>query len=106
VRGADLLDSTPRQIWLQQMLALRTPRYLHLPLVLDELGRKLGKSMASLPVDPSDPLPALRRTLRFLGQPVPDGCGSVTALLQHAVDHFDAARIPASIPSRTAEPSV
>ncbi len=105
VRGADLLDSTPRQIWLQAALGLPTPRYLHLPLVLDEHGRKLGKSLTSLPVDAQDPLPALRAALRFLGQHDHPDCSSVTALLQRATTHFDVTAIPASIPSRIGEGS-
>ena len=68
VRGADLLDSTPRQILLQRLLGLPTPRYLHLPLALDEHGRKLSKHDQARPVDPADPLPALRAALTFLGQ--------------------------------------
>ena len=67
VRGADLLDSTPRQIYLQQLLGLPTPAYLHLPLVLDATGAKLSKSERALPVDRSDPMPALRSALAFLG---------------------------------------
>ena len=105
VRGADLLDSTPRQIWLQRALGLATPDYLHLPLVRDEHGRKLGKSMASLPVDARDPLPALRAALRFLGQAEPRGRGGVAALLQHAATEFDVAAIPVPIPSRIDEGS-
>ena len=68
VRGADLLDSTPRQILLQQALGLPTPRYLHLPLVVDGTGRKLSKSDAALPVDADDPMPALAAAWRALGQ--------------------------------------
>src|SRR5690606_35788279 len=60
VRGADLLDSTPRQILLQQRLGLPTPDYLHLPVATDDEGRKLSKSLAALPLDEDDPLPALR----------------------------------------------
>lgn len=67
VRGVDLLDSTARQIHLQRLLDLPTPGYLHLPLVLDAEGRKLSKSAASLPVDPADPLPALRLAASHLG---------------------------------------
>lgn len=68
VRGADLLDSTPRQILLQHALGLSTPRYLHLPLIMDAHGRKLSKSMAALPVDAKDPLPAIKLAWRALGQ--------------------------------------
>ena len=43
VRGADLLDSTPRQLWLQQQLGLHAPGYAHVPLLLGEGGRRLAK---------------------------------------------------------------
>lgn len=68
VRGVDLLDSTPRQILLQQALGLPTPRYAHLPLVLDAQGRKLSKSDHAHPLDPADPLRALRQAWEALGQ--------------------------------------
>ena len=68
VRGADLLDSTPRQILLQRALGLPTPRYAHLPLVVGSDGAKLSKSLQALPVDAADPLPALRWCWRALGQ--------------------------------------
>lgn len=96
VRGADLLHSTPRQIHLQRLLGLPTPGYAHLPLVLDEDGRKLSKSAAALPVDPRDPLPALRAAWQALGQEPARlaGCGSVGDFLRSAVDGFEPARIP------------
>lgn len=73
VRGADLLDSTPRQILLQQALGLPTPRYLHLPLIVDPLGVKLSKSSAAVAIDADHALPALRLAWRALGQaPIPD----------------------------------
>ena len=56
VRGADLLWSTPRQVWLQQRLGLPTPQYAHIPLVYAEDGRKLSKSDRAHPVDLKDPV--------------------------------------------------
>lgn len=93
VRGADLLDSTPRQYLLQRLLDLPHPRWMHLPLALDADGRKLGKRDQAHPVDPADPLPALRAALAFLGQAVPGG-DDLTGLLAAAVHAFDPARIP------------
>ena len=73
VRGADLLDSTPRQIFLQQALGLPTPRYLHLPLIVDTLGLKLSKSSAAIAIDADHALSALRLAWRALGQtPIPN----------------------------------
>ena len=96
VRGADLLDSTPRQILLQRALGLPTPRYAHLPLIVDGDGRKLSKSLAAVPVDGDDPLPALRVAWRALGQrPGPfDGPGRVERGLARASAAFDPALIP------------
>lgn len=96
VRGADLLDSTPRQILLQRLLGLPTPRYLHLPLVVDAEGRKLSKSLAALPLDDADPLPALRAAWSVLGQDPRALAGHVTvaATLAAAVAAFDPSLIP------------
>jgi glutamyl-Q tRNA(Asp) synthetase len=53
VRGEDLLDSTARQILLQQALGLPRPRYLHLPLVLNDANEKLSKQTGAAPLDPN-----------------------------------------------------
>ena len=96
VRGADLLDSTPRQIYLQRLLGLPTPRYAHVPLVVDAQGRKLSKSLSALPIDDADPLPALRAAWRALGQEpsVLAGCTSVGAALAAARAAFEPEWIP------------
>ena len=107
VRGADLLDSTPRQVLLQRALGLDTPRYGHLPLVLDDDGRKLSKSSAAHPVDPADPLPALRAAWSMLGQ-APGaldgalGARGIGDALSSALAAFDPAAIPATSPRQVA----
>jgi glutamyl-Q tRNA(Asp) synthetase len=67
VRGADLADNTARQIHLQRLLGVPTPRYLHLPLVVGHDGEKLSKRHGAPPIDAADPLPALRAAGRVLG---------------------------------------
>lgn len=96
VRGADLLESTPRQILLQRTLDLPTPGYLHLPLVVDEAGEKLSKSSAARPVDAGNPLPSLDAAWLALGQ-APAGLAEsrdVSAALAIATAEFDPARLP------------
>jgi glutamyl-Q tRNA(Asp) synthetase len=73
VRGEDLADNTARQIHLQRLLGLPTPRYLHTPLVRDARGEKLSKSNGAAPVDLRDPMAALRAAASVLDLPVPDG---------------------------------
>ncbi len=69
VRGADLLDNTPRQILLYRALGAEVPAYLHLPVVVNESGEKLSKQRGALPVDDTDPLGELERAARHLGLP-------------------------------------
>ncbi len=71
VRGADLLDSTPRQIYLQRLLGYPTPRYLHVPIVTNENGEKLSKQTLAPALDVNQAPELLIRALRFLGQEVP-----------------------------------
>lgn len=71
VRGADLLSSTARQIHLQHLLGLPTPAYLHLPVVLDALGEKLGKQTFAESLSRTRPVEVLWRALVFLGQDPP-----------------------------------
>lgn len=96
VRGADLLDSTPRHLYLQELLGLPQPRYLHVPLIIQPDGNKLGKSYRSPPLDPDQAAPLLVRALRALGQaPEADlADGSVQDVLGWGVAHWNSDAIP------------
>jgi glutamyl-Q tRNA(Asp) synthetase len=67
VRGADLLDNTPRQIFLQRALGLATPQYLHVPLVRGATGEKLSKQTGAMAIDAKQPLAALQTAALHLG---------------------------------------
>ena len=69
VRGADLLDSTPRQVHLQRLLGNPTPRYLHVPVALNAAGEKLSKQTGARPLELAEPRRELALALAFLGQP-------------------------------------
>lgn len=66
VRGADLLDSTARQIYLQRCLSVPTPAYLHVPVVNNEAGEKLSKQTGATALDTGKPLDALHAAARHL----------------------------------------
>lgn len=89
VRGADLLDSTARQILLQRLLGLPTPRYLHVPVAVDPAGEKLAKQDGAASAGADD----LARALTFLGHE-PPGPMPARELLAWAREHWDVARIP------------
>jgi len=98
VRGADLLDSTPRQIYLQQLLGLPTPDYLHLPVAMKTGQAKLSKQTFAQPVTADDRHSAVIDALRFLQQELPDSPhdASRDELWQWAIDHWDVTALPAS----------
>jgi glutamyl-Q tRNA(Asp) synthetase len=73
VRGADLLNSTSRQIYLQSLLAYQVPAYAHLPLAVNAQGEKLSKQTLAAPLDLKNANSALWQALTFLGQPIPQG---------------------------------
>ena len=71
VRGADLLDSTPRQIYLQKLLGYPTPTYMHLPVAVNNRGEKLSKQTKAALLDVSNPVKQLIEAVNFLGQEPP-----------------------------------
>ena len=96
VRGADLLASTARQIFLQQCLSVPTPDYAHLPVAVNSAGEKLSKQTRAAPLDISRPGPALFAALEFLGQrPPPELSGAaVSELWTWAQAHWRLDRVP------------
>jgi glutamyl-Q tRNA(Asp) synthetase len=96
VRGADLLDSTPRQIYLQRLLGLPTPHYLHLPAAVNAAGEKLSKQTRAAPVDEQDPVPVLVQVMQFLGQAPPAQLrrAPLAEFWDWACAQWDAPRIP------------
>lgn len=96
VRGADLLMSTPRQIFLQQCLGLPTPAYAHLPVVVNAVGEKLSKQTLATPLDISRPGPALFAALKFLGQMPPAELAQMNCdtVWDWAKSHWQLQRVP------------
>jgi glutamyl-Q tRNA(Asp) synthetase len=96
VRGADLLDSTARQIHLQQLLGLSTPQYLHFPVVTNAAGQKLSKQTLAPAIGATDACKLLRDALAHLGQKIPPGatCATPASLLAAAIQYWDVATIP------------
>ncbi|WP_322033306.1 tRNA glutamyl-Q(34) synthetase GluQRS [Paraburkholderia sp. J76] len=82
VRGADLLDSTARQIWLQQCLGVPTPAYLHVPVVANAEGEKLSKQTGAQALDVSRPLEALMAAARHLDLELPERTPATLAAFQ------------------------
>lgn len=95
VRGADLLDSTPRQIYLQTCLNLATPAYLHLPVAANAAGEKLSKQTRARALGLDHPLHNLRQAHAFLGQEAPPEFSCVAEFWAWAIAHWDPQRLPA-----------
>lgn len=96
VRGADIIDSTPRQIYLQRLLGYSTPSYLHLPVAVNAQGEKLSKQTLAPALNVLDPLSQLVRVLRFLGQdpPLELAGAHLTDFWSWAVKNWVARKIP------------
>ena len=98
VRGVDLLDSTARQIWLQQRLGVPTPSYAHLPLAVNAAGEKLSKQTRAAAVTPAQGSAPLLAAMRLLGQDVPGGLHGVplAEFWPWAIAAWSLARVPAT----------
>lgn len=107
VRGSDLLDNTPRQIYLQQCLALPQPEYAHIPVATNAQQVKLSKQTFAPPLDEQTPNIALYNALQFLGQNPPAELAKIdlNSLWGWAVQHWDLSKIP-KVHSKIAAPDV
>jgi glutamyl-Q tRNA(Asp) synthetase len=96
VRGNDLLDSTPRQIYLQGLLGYTTPRYAHLPIVVNAEGQKLSKQHLAEPLKSSVKNSVLHQALGGLGlnPPADHRKLPVSAQLDWAIDHWRIQAVP------------
>jgi glutamyl-Q tRNA(Asp) synthetase len=98
VRGSDLLDSTPRQILLQQQLSYRTPQYCHLPVITTRQGQKFSKQNRAPALVDDNATRNLRCALRFLQQQEPPvALNTVEQILAHATAHWELPRVPAAM---------
>ncbi len=95
VRGADLLHSTPRQIYLQRLLGFATPAYMHLPIAVNVQGEKLSKQTLAPAIATDDVVATLIAVLDFLRQQPPDELrqGRVEEVLGWAVEHWQPERM-------------
>ncbi|MCF6189770.1 MAG: tRNA glutamyl-Q(34) synthetase GluQRS [Cocleimonas sp.] len=96
VRGADLFDNTPRQIYLQRLLGYSQPSYLHFPVAVDDAGKKLSKQNLSPEISADQKRATLIFALAFLGQQPPNTNDflSLNDVWQWALQNWDARNIP------------
>ena len=91
VRGIDLLDSTPRQIYLQRLLGFVTPSYLHIPVAINPVGQKLSKLTGAPAIDNARPEALLVAALNALRQPIEPQMvdWSLSSIWKWALTHWD-----------------
>ena len=95
VRGIDLMDSSPRQIWLQRLLGHPSPRYAHIPVAVNAHGQKLSKTTGARPLPLDDPRRTLVRAFAALDQSPPADLASCSLedVWAWARDNWDIARL-------------
>ena len=96
VRGADLFDNTPRQLYLQRLLGYPTPQYLHFPVITDAKGKKLSKQNLSPALSHDQKHVTIIKALKFLGQHPPPASSfqSIDDIWQWAIQHWNIDNIP------------
>jgi glutamyl-Q tRNA(Asp) synthetase len=102
VRGADLLDNTPRQIHLQRLLALATPAYAHVPLLLEADGKKLAKSSHSARADPDSAVPQILKVFELLNMSPPAELrdAAIREAWAWAISRWNIAQVPKRLTQR------
>ena len=96
VRGADLLVSTPRQLWLRQKLGGAAVSHCHLPLMVNAAGEKLSKQTLAAAIDAKSAASELRLALIRLGHTPPPGVDNLAELWQWAGAHWSLASVAAA----------
>lgn len=96
VRGADLLDSTPRQIYLQRMLSYQTPHYAHIPVAANATGEKLSKQTLAKPIVDPYAIELIIDALDFLGQRPENSLkhAALKDIWHWAISHWDIQHVP------------
>jgi glutamyl-Q tRNA(Asp) synthetase len=96
VRGADLIEPTGRQISLYQMLGVAPVQYLHLPLAMEQEGRKLSKQNHATAIDISDPRPTLIQAMIFLGFQLPEAFAaeSIATIIDWGCKNWQICQLP------------
>jgi glutamyl-Q tRNA(Asp) synthetase len=98
VRGADLLDNTPRQIVLQRLLGMPEPRYAHVPVLTEPDNGKLAKSKRSVRLSAQSPLPQLQNVFSLLGLRVPPAFFTTLSEAWHwAIGQWTVKNVPKSL---------
>jgi glutamyl-Q tRNA(Asp) synthetase len=106
VRGSDLMDSTPRQIFLQQLLGYPTPIYSHIPVITDASGQKFSKQNHAPALKDEDAAANLRAALRFLRQDEPPTALRDTAqILDFAIRHWSLTKVPRLLSVESTHPA-
>lgn len=95
IRGIDLIDSSPRQIYLQKLLAYKQPDYGHIPVIINSQGQKLSKQHHASPLPVGNPSLALFQALDYLQQQPDEKLinASPTDILAWAIEHWEISKL-------------